>query len=129
VVAELVSALLPQIENVEGRILEVHLHKGGLRILSDVALQNAFELVAAGTRLEGATLRIEPVPAEVRCDACGFRGAPELLEDPAFHFAIPVLSCPRCGGEVELLTGRELYVDTLSVEDPAGGAPSSEGDG
>jgi len=117
VVAELVSALLPQLDGVRGRVVEVHLHKGELRVLSDIALRNAFELVVTGTRLDGATLRVHPVAAAIRCSACDFRGAPELLTEPALHFSIPVLSCPRCGGEVELTSGRELYVDTVSVED------------
>jgi hydrogenase nickel insertion protein HypA len=129
VVAELVSALLPQLEEVRGRVVEVHLCKGELRVLSDVALRNAFALIVAETPLDGATLRIERVSATVRCDACGFCGAPELLSDPALHFSIPVLSCPRCRGEVTLVAGRELHVDTVSVEDGAVSDRDGKGNG
>jgi len=115
VVAEIVSALLPRLEEHEGIVTAVYLKKGSLRILSDRALKNAFEVVAQGTRLEGASLEIEAIPVCVACRACGFEGAAEVLEDEAFHFAVPVLSCPACGAEVEVRSGRELSVDRVSI--------------
>ncbi|UCF09796.1 MAG: hydrogenase maturation nickel metallochaperone HypA [Candidatus Bipolaricaulota bacterium] len=129
VVSQLVSALCEQLDDHPGRIVEVLLHKGELRVLSDPALVNAFEMVVQGTRLEGARLRIESVAPIIRCAACGYDGAPEVLSDPAFHFAIPVLTCPQCGGEVELRAGRELYVDQVTVESGGEqGSGSPEGD-
>jgi len=56
VVAELVSALLPRLEEHPGEVTTVFLKRGELRILSDWALKNAFEIVTEGTRLEGASL-------------------------------------------------------------------------
>jgi len=116
VASELVSALLPKAEDVEGRIVAVFLKKGELRILSDTALRNAFEIVAEGTRLAGARLEIELIPVRVTCPACGYSGPVERVSDPAFHFAVPILSCPSCSEEVEIQAGRELYVDRLSVQ-------------
>jgi hydrogenase nickel incorporation protein HypA/HybF len=131
VVSQLVTALCEQLDGHRGRVVEVLLHKGELRVLSDPALINAFEMVVQGTRLDGATLRIETVKTVIRCAACGYDGAPEVLNDPTFHYAIPVLTCPQCGGEVELVAGRELYVDqvTMETEDEGGGDGSApEGD-
>ncbi len=115
VVAELVEALLPRLDEHEGVVTSVYLKKGSLRILSDRALKNAFEILTEGTRLEEASLVIEAVPARVACGHCGFEGAAEVLEDEAFHFAVPVLSCPVCGGDVEIRAGRDLSIDRVSI--------------
>jgi hydrogenase nickel incorporation protein HypA/HybF len=119
VACELVNALLPQVGTIEGRITGVVLKKGELRILSDQALANAFELVAEGTPLETARLIIEPVSVTVGCPSCGYCGSVDRVSDEAFHFAVPILSCPRCGADVDLKTGRELFVDRLTVQVPA----------
>ena len=116
VASELVTALLPKAETIEGRIIGVVLKKGELRILSDQALANAFELLAEGTLLERARLIIEMVPVSVSCTSCGYEGAADRVSDEAFHFAVPVLSCPKCQSEVDMKTGRELFVDRLAVQ-------------
>ena len=116
VAAELVNALLPQAEAIDGQIVGVILKKGEMRILSDHALVNAFEMVAQGTPLEKARLIIELVPVSVSCASCGYQGAVDHVSDDAFHFAVPILTCPKCQSEVDMKTGRELYVDSLTVE-------------
>jgi len=115
VVTELVNALLPRLEEHVGEVTAVHLKKGDLRILSDRALKNAFDVVAQGTRLENATLEIEPISVTVACGSCGFEGPAEVIRDETFHFAVPLLSCPQCGAEVEIRSGRELMVDRVSL--------------
>jgi hydrogenase nickel incorporation protein HypA/HybF len=117
VVSELISSLLPRLEGVSGRILSVHLQKGELRILSDWALIHAFEVLSEGTQLEGAVLEIESVGVTLRCRGCGYEGRGDTLCDEIFHFAVPVLTCPRCKGEVDVLSGRELYVDKITLAD------------
>jgi len=119
VVSELISALLPKLEEHPGRITAVVLVKGELRILSDTALRNAFDLLSQGTRLEGSELIVEPVEVRVRCAACGYEGAADHVREEAFHFAIPILTCPTCGGEVDVEAGRELYVDRATIETEA----------
>jgi hydrogenase nickel incorporation protein HypA/HybF len=116
VAAELVSALLPQVAAIDGRVVGVILRKGEMRILSDHALANAFEMVAQDTPLENARLTIEVVPVSVTCASCGYEGAVDQVSDDAFHFAVPILTCPKCQSEVDMKTGRELYVDRLTVE-------------
>lgn len=118
VVAELISSLIPQLDSHDGVVRAVILKKGDLRILSDRALVNAFEIVARGTRLEGSELQIEPVPVRVACCACGYEGDAERLEDEDAHFSVPVLSCPRCRGKVKVASGRELYVDRVTLAIP-----------
>jgi hydrogenase nickel incorporation protein HypA/HybF len=90
------------------KVSSVELRVGHLRQVVPSALEFAFGLVAEGTELEGAELRMEVVPAGGRCRACGFDG-------PLAQFP---LQCRACGGfEVEVLRGEELLVDALEIED------------
>jgi hydrogenase nickel incorporation protein HypA/HybF len=122
VVDELIRSLIPRLEEHPGDVAEVFLSKGELRILSDRALAHAFDLLKSGTRLESATLVIESVEAEASCASCGYRGSVGRFEDEAGHFSVPILSCPSCGAPVELLSGRELYVDRVTLRE----SPSDE---
>ena len=119
VVSEILSSLETHLTEHPGRVTVVYLKKGALRILSDHALRNAFEVLARQTRFEGATLDVETIEATIRCSSCGFAGRAEAVSDETFHFAVPVLTCPRCSSEVEMVTGRELYVDRVTVESPS----------
>jgi hydrogenase nickel incorporation protein HypA/HybF len=90
------------------RVTMVELRVGHLRQVVPSALTFAFELVAQGTSLEGAELRMEEVPAAGVCSACGTDG-------PLPRFP---LSCSSCGGlDVEVTQGEELLVDSLELEE------------
>jgi hydrogenase nickel incorporation protein HypA/HybF len=117
VVDELITCLLPRLETIPGEVSGVFVRKGELRILSDRALENAFEILSRGSRLENARLVVEAVAAVVRCAACLYEGASTYYHDEGGHFAIPVLVCPRCGGDVSIVCGRELYVDRVAIKD------------
>jgi len=125
VVAEILNSLEPQLVEHPGRVTAIYLKKGELRILSDHALYNAFEVLIKDTRFEASRLVVETIPASIRCLACGHEGAPETVADDAYHFAVPVLTCPKCDAEVEMVAGRELYVDRVSIETEADDTPSS----
>lgn len=94
---------------------EVGLRKGELRLLADEALQQAYRILTVGTPLEGSKLSIEEVKTEVSCQSCGYHGPAEYPDDPTFHLAAPVLTCPRCGAKVEVVHGRELELVRLIV--------------
>ena len=122
VVDELISSLVPRLADIPGTITAVFVRKGELRVLSDRALEHAFALLSQGTRLEGARLVVENVPAVVACVACSYDGPAKSYADEAGHFAIPILACPQCGGAVTLRAGRELCVDRVAVVDPEDGS-------
>ncbi len=129
VAAELIAAVLPYAERLSGKIVAVVLRKGELRILSNHALKEAFSIASTETRLEGAGLRIETILAEVYCSHCGFRGRPETLSDLRLHLEVPILTCPECNMDVEIVAGRELLIDRLTVSDDEAGedAPPESG--
>ena len=89
-------------------VSRVEVKVGWLRQVVPDSLLFAFELVSAGTELEGAELVIEEVPARVRCRACA--AETELSEFPAH--------CGECGGfDVDVTAGEELLVESIEVED------------
>jgi hydrogenase nickel incorporation protein HypA/HybF len=89
-------------------VVRVDVKVGHLRQVVPTALTFAFELVAQGTAVEGAELAIEEVPAVGRCRAC---------EAQTVLAGFP-LQCARCEGlDLELLSGEELQVESLELEE------------
>ena len=97
------------VRHAEGRPVEVvELKVGHLRQVVPSALEFAFELVAEGTVLQGAELRMETVPATGLCRTCG-------AQTPLPDFP---LCCRHCGGfDVEVTSGEELLVDSLELKE------------
>ena len=91
------------------RVHRVEVKVGHLRQVVPSALEFAFELTTQGTPLEGAELAIEDVPAAGICRSCGTHSV--ISDFP--------LRCSRCGGiDLELVSGEELLVDSLELEEP-----------
>ncbi len=89
------------------RVQRVEMRVGHLRQVVPSALEFAFQLLTEGTPLQGAELVIEDVPVVARCRQCGAE-----TEMSGFPF-----QC-GCGGyELELVTGEELLVEALELED------------
>ncbi len=94
------------------RILRVTVKVGRLRAVEPRQLQACFEMFAEGTVADGAELAIEEVPVRARCKGCGTE-----FEVPRFRF-----ECPGCGGgEVDVIAGQELYVESFEAASSAGG--------
>ena len=90
------------------RVTRVWLKVGHLRQVVPTALAFSFELVAEGTPVEGAELELENVPAAGLCSNCGAKS--QLGNFP--------LKCGACGGfDLELLSGEELFVESLELEE------------
>jgi hydrogenase nickel incorporation protein HypA/HybF len=90
------------------RVTRVEVSVGHLRQVVPSALEFAFELCAHGTRVEGAELALEEVPAAGWCRTCG---ADSLFD------GFPLL-CQECGGsDVEIVAGEELRVESLDVDE------------
>jgi hydrogenase nickel incorporation protein HypA/HybF len=88
-------------ERVGRVVLEIGLLSG---VVPD-AVRFCFEICAAGTILDGASLEIREVQGRARCGACG--GEVEL--------DFPAGVC-RCGSpELEIVNGRELRIVEVEV--------------
>lgn len=73
-------------------------------VVSD-SLQFCFELVVAGTPLEGSELEIEETVGRVYCRSCNC----ESVRDDM------ILLCECGSADVEILSGRELQVTSVEV--------------
>jgi len=83
---------------------------GPLRQIVPDSLRFYFEIVARGGACENASLTLTQVALLLRCRDCGLEWEP----------AEPEFRCPRCGhGSVEILTGEELEIDYIEVEEEA----------
>ncbi len=100
------------------RIAKVHVRQGELLVLSEEALKEAWRILTEGTELAGSELELEKVPVKVRCAPCGYTGPVNYLSEEGWHWAVPVLQCPRCGSRAEVVEGRDLAIVGLSVAEP-----------
>jgi hydrogenase nickel incorporation protein HypA/HybF len=92
------------------RVTVVTVRCGRLRQVVPDSLDFAFGIVSRETVCEGARLEQQVVAARLRCAPCAREWEIEL---PAFR-------CPGCGGaEVAVLSGEELEVESIEVEEVA----------
>jgi hydrogenase nickel incorporation protein HypA/HybF len=95
------------------RVTRVNVIVGALRQVVPASLAFYFDIVARGTPCAGARLEQTLVPARARCEGC--RRAWEL--EP-FRFR-----CAGCGQPAEVVSGDELEVESIEVEEEACIAP------
>jgi hydrogenase nickel incorporation protein HypA/HybF len=90
------------------RVRRVTVVIGNLTGVVEDSVRFYWESLTKGTIAENAELVVVHVPLKVRCYGCGT----EYEADDQFAMFCP--SCNFFGGEV--LSGKELYVDTIEVE-------------
>ena len=90
-------------------VASVRVRVGRLSGVVPEAMRFCFELVTAGTPLEGAELDIDRPEGRGRCRSCGA------------EFVLPdlVLLCPCGSADVDVLAGRELAVASVVLAVPA----------
>jgi hydrogenase nickel incorporation protein HypA/HybF len=103
-IVEIATASIPA-DMGPARVERVNLKIGRLAAVVPDSLRFCFEIVTRDTPLSGAELSIEESPVVARCKSCGLRWT---IDEPVF-------TCRACGGgELEILSGREL--DIVSIE-------------
>ncbi|HZJ48717.1 MAG TPA: hydrogenase maturation nickel metallochaperone HypA [Acidimicrobiia bacterium] len=92
-----------------GTLTAVTVAIGPLSAVVADSLRFGFEVASRGTAAEGADLEVVETPLIVHCDACG-----EDLEinDPT------LLRCPRCHGNVTVVSGSETLVTAVRYDEP-----------
>ncbi len=94
----------------DARVTAVRVRVGRLAGVVPDAMRFCFELVTAGTPLDGAALEIEQPEGRGRCRACG----------AAFVVPDLILLCPCGSADVDVVAGRELAVASVVIDEPAG---------
>ncbi len=90
------------------RITEIKISVGELTEIQEFALEFAFDSLSPDTIAEGAKLTVTHIGARSRCVTC----------DIEFDHGRFEIICPECGSFMcELLTGRELTIDSIEIDD------------
>ncbi len=109
------------------RLESVRLEVGELTMLGKEQLRFAWGVLAKDRPLKGSKLIIVRKPAIVACPGCGFRGAPKRAPKGWSRTAIPLIFCPVCGGEVDIVGGRETIIRSLKAVMGDGRKPVKRG--
>ena len=101
------------------RVKSINLKVGKLTAIVAPSLKFCMEVITKDTPAEGAELVITEVPVVVACTECGEET--EINEPP--------FACRACGSnKVEILSGREMIVESIEVEELVSEAAASEGE-
>jgi len=96
-------------------VTSVRVRVGSLSGIVPESLDFCFGALVAGTDLSRARLDIEHVPTVCVCRECGARFEPEAL----------IFFCPSCGGgRAQLVSGSDLQVVHVELDDDPRGAPA-----
>lgn len=98
------------------KVLEVNLVIGKMTFLRADQMKFAYDVLTKNTVLEGSKLNIEESDPDVECEKCGYRGPLDVEEDPAYHFNIPSLSCPKCSTAARIIGGRECTIRSVAIQ-------------
>jgi hydrogenase nickel incorporation protein HypA/HybF len=88
-------------------ILRIKLRLGEFTGVVREALEFGFDVMKEGTLAESAAFEIESVPLRARCPECGRTAAPT---------ADFCLLCSSCESPVEIVSGREMYVEYIDLD-------------
>jgi hydrogenase nickel incorporation protein HypA/HybF len=89
------------------RLKAVNISVGKLAAVSEEQLSWWFSVIVSEAGMTGAVLNVKTVPIGYRCRTCGHEFTVEEI----------AIKCPECGaGHPEMVSGRELAVESLEVE-------------
>ncbi|MGB9720538.1 MAG: hydrogenase maturation nickel metallochaperone HypA [bacterium] len=89
------------------RVKLIKLRLGKFTGFSPDAINFYFDYLKNGTRCENAKIDFFEIPIRIKCADCNLE---EDIEEPVFI-------CPNCGKtSIEILTGREFYVESIEGE-------------
>ena len=118
VMKKLVTAVIDEIKDRDiDKITQVKVEIGDLTFLGEEQLKFAYEVLSKDTILEGSKLKLIKKPAKVRCSECGYVGEIEYSDDPAFHYTVPVISCPSCESKPDIIQGKGMNIIGVTAEE------------
>lgn len=89
------------------RITELNLVIGELASIVDESVQFYWDMIAKGTKAEGAILNFKRINATLQCKSCGF----------TFDLNRRDFICPDCGStQVEVAGGDEFFLESIDVD-------------
>jgi hydrogenase nickel incorporation protein HypA/HybF len=106
-IVDIAKASIP--EDMKGaRVRRVNLQVGKLSAIVTESLRFCFDMVVKDTPLEGAELAIEELDVVALCKECRTQ----------WTVTEPVFTCKNCqSGAIDILSGRELDIKSIEIED------------
>jgi hydrogenase nickel incorporation protein HypA/HybF len=93
-----------------GRVTDLYLVIGQLSSVVDDSVQFYWDMVAKDTIAEGARLHFRRIPAEMLCQDCQARFAPDGV----------TLACPKCQGtHIKVTAGDEFRLESIDIDSVA----------
>lgn len=90
------------------KINEIRINVGELTGLIPSCIEYYFNIISKDTVAEGAKIIVHKIPIEIKCKKCGFNG---VIDKGQY-------TCSNCqSNNIEIVNGREFYVDSLEVDD------------
>lgn len=90
------------------KLRAINLGVGKMSAVVPTHLNLCFQMLTEKTKLEGVILNIREIPVSYECGACS----------ETFEVDKMIFECPACQEpEPALLTGRELSIENIEVED------------
>ena len=94
----------------------IHLRVGEFSGVNIDALNFAFEVLRKGTVAESAELQCETIPLVISCKSCGTESRPDQF----------IFRCKNCeSSEIEIISGREMEIDYILVDEESENADSA----
>jgi hydrogenase nickel incorporation protein HypA/HybF len=97
------------------KVSDVQLIIGELTFLNPEQVRFWYEILTKDTIMEGSKLTIEESKGIVKCPKCGYEGGFKYIDDPALHVSTPTLNCPKCGGVVEIVGGKDCIIKNVKM--------------
>jgi len=96
------------------KVKKIFLETGKLSMLSSEQLAFALQILSEGTMAEGAEIHIKVRPLVIKCE----RGHVNKVEAEghSLYSMLQKLTCPDCGGEVDLIGGKECMIKEINAE-------------
>lgn len=89
------------------KVFKINVKVGKFTGFSPDAIKFYFDYLRPDTKCSEAEIIFDEVPIRIKCQDCGKEN---VIDDP-------ILLCPDCGkGNIELLSGREFYVESIEGE-------------
>ena len=114
IMSDIIKAALAELEKYDVlEVEELQLVIGDLTSLGEDQLRFAYEIMIKNTLLENSQLMMEAEHVRLKCAGCGYEGPADTLESDYHEHTVPILSCPECGGSVEITAGESCKIVSI----------------
>lgn len=117
IATDIVEAVIKSLEGHRvTEVKEVEIELGELQRITPEQMQQAFEIAAKDTTVEGARLKTLIKKGKVRCLGCGYLGGVEVeLKHDHDHKTHP--HCPKCEGvSLEIVEGNDIEIKNITAD-------------